>query len=907
MDWKNEVRRQFEAAGHALDDEVLAELAGHAADLEASARRDGADAGAARAFVVDAVARWTASPGGFRRRAGRQPQPVAPAAAGPLLSGLAKDIRFAARVLARHPGSALLSAATIAVAVAAVSVMASLTWSILLKPLPWPESDRLVRLTESRQGGTSRFGALMTNATWLAWQERATTIDALGAWSNTEATVASDAAGGAAERVAGASLTAGTLPLAGARPMLGRLFTVEDERPGAARVALVSEDLWASHFNRRDDIVGRAIRLDGESHTVVGVMDDGFHFPDRRALYWTPKHVPPVIAAGEQGHQLSLFQAMARLKPGVTPAQAAAEATARGRTAPDPGPVAVAVFGSNGPPVVDVEPALDFVTREARPALLVLLAAVVLLSLCAVANVANLQLARTASRRREMGIRAALGAPSGRLVQQLMAEHGLIGIAGGLAGLALARAALVAVPYVVASGLPRIDELSFDWPVTVLALAGAMGAGLLVGVLPAWEVRRLDLVETIAEDGLAPSGSGLRLRSARLRAVVMVTQVAAASVLLVGGSLLGRSFLAIAGQDRGFDTTGVLTATVPLPDAGFTATRRTVLLETLVSRVTQVPGVRSAGFMNVLPLSGSEAIRAFEMRARLGSRTPTVMVQSAFRLVSPGYFGALGLRVVEGRPLTDDDTATSRHAVVVNRAFARAYLDAPAVGRLIPAGRDDTSDWEVVGVIDDVRVPGSHKQSPLPEMIVSFRQWPDGISGDPAIAVRSAGNPAELAPVLRGILRDVEPDLALAEVRTMEDRLRDVVAAPRLYTLVVGGFAALALLIAAVGLFGLLSYVVAQRSRELAVRSALGAAPSRLVRMVVFEGLGLVAAGLVVGFAAAGVLGRGMSALLYGVTAHDPVAFGAVAALLLAAGTLACLLPALRASRVNPMTLLRRG
>jgi putative ABC transport system permease protein len=905
MDWTHEVRRRFHQAGRDVPaDDIVVELAEHAEDLAADLRARGLQPEAVATRVADTIGQWVASPGSFARHRSRRAAVAPPAASPALLPGLVADLRYSVRVLARQPAPALLAVFTIAVGVGAVTLMAGLAWSILYKPLPWPHGDRLVRLVETRQGAPSRFGPYLTNASWLAWRDRASTVDALGAWRTFTVTLGGER-GGAAERVATAQVTTGIETITGATPHLGRLLTADDERVGAARVVLLSYDTWTGAFGGRPDIVGRPIRLNGEPYTVVGVLEKGCVFPNRRTALWLPLAVAPVVAPGVEGHQLSFFHAIARLKPGVTAAQAAAEATARARTAPDPGLVLVAAFGNRGPAAVLADPALESMTREARPGLLVMFAAVLLLLACAVANVANVQLTRAAARRRDLGIRAALGAGTRRLVRQLNTEHVLLGIGGGAVGLAMAWAAFAAVPPLLPAGTPRLEDLSFDWPVAAVAFLCAAGAGMLVGIFSAWHVGRLDLVQTIAEDGLAPTGTSTRLRSSRLRSGVMVAQVAAAAVLLVGGVLLTRSFLAVTSIDRGFDSHGVLTATIPLPAIGYSADRSAALVGTLAERVRQVPGVRAVGITSVLPLSGSEMIRAFTLPPRHGSATP-VMVQAAFRVVSPSYFSALGLRVSDGRALNDTDTATSRRVVVVNRAFARAYLDSPAVGRTMPAGKDDLP-WEVVGVVDVVRGVGG-TLAPLPELLVSYAQWPDGMrTGDPSIAVRTVGRPEELAPVLRGLLRDLDPELALADVRTMESKISEIAATPRLYSIVVGTFAGLALLIAGVGLFGVLSYVVAQRSRELAVRAALGAGPAQLVGMVVRQATVVVALGIAIGFGVTMALGDGLSAVLYGVSTHDLAAYLGAAGLLLSVGALASLLPAARAARLDPMALLRRG
>ena len=607
------------------------------------------------------------------------------------------------------------------------------------------------------------------------------------------------------------------------------------------------------------------------------------------------------MTPGSRNGNIKMFSAMARLKPGATVAQATAEASARAQAAPNAGPVAIAVFGSDGPAQMTLVPALDDATRDVRPALLVLLAAVGLLLAASVANVANLQLARAASRRRELAIRSALGASSGLLARQLLVESLVLGLAGGVAGLLLATVAARALPAWLPADFPRIDQVQLDSKGALVALGAALLAGLGAGLLPAWHMRRLPASQALAEGGQAPVGLGHRVNAARVRAVIMATQVAIATVLLVGAALLSQSFVALLRADRGFDTTRVLTAELPV--TGEAATRRKEILDAAVERIRTVPGVVAAGYTNILPLTGSESMRVFDMQRPAGD---WVRVRASFRVVSGEYMSALGMRVRRGRLFSNGDTASSERAAVVNAAFADQYLGDRAVGAVVPLGSDDQPDWEIVGVVDNVR---SADTSPVgPEMFVPSAQWQDNRpGGNPVIAVRTVGPPTELSPILRSIVADIDPTLALGRVATMEDRVVELLAKPRLYSAMLAGFAGAALAIAGVGLFGVLSFSVAQRSRELAVRSALGASPAALLRLVLRQGLTLTSLGLLVGMAMSVALVASLGQRLYGVSGRDPLTYAVVGLFLLCVSAVACVAPALRAARLDPVVVLKSG
>jgi putative ABC transport system permease protein len=574
---------------------------------------------------------------------------------------------------------------------------------------------------------------------------------------------------------------------------------------------------------------------------------------------------------------------------------------------------AVALFGGNGPAEIRAVPAVEQMTADVRPALLVLLTAVALLLVTATANVASLQLARATARRREIAIRAAIGAGAGRLTRQLLVENALFGIGGGAAGVALAAALHRALPALLPADFPRIDAIGVDWRIIVFAAAVSIGAGVVCGLAPAWHARRLDLVESLSEDGSAPVGHGVRLRTARARTLIMAGQLAVTCVLLVGAALLVRSFIALLHADRGYDPANVLTARVSFPSAmkdgvyEYATERRVAFLDRVAERLRSVEGVRDAAYGNALPLLTSGGFRGFKMRPPIDP-SAEVDVNVIQRVVSPDYFKALGLRLEAGRTLTPQDTMTSANVILVNRSFAAKYLGPHPLGASIPnlgMCRGDHDRWDVVGVVDDMR-QGSVSDALQPELFLPARQIGCANALSQAIfVVRTAGDPLPLASTLRGIVRDEEPTFPLDSVMTMEDRVMKALAKPRLYAVVLGGFAVFAVVIAGVGLFGVLSYSVAQRAREIGVRSALGARPADIVALIVRQTAGVAAAGIAVGLWAAFVASKWLTAVLYGVAPHDAASFVVVPAVLVVVAALAAAVPARRAARVDPLKVLR--
>jgi predicted permease len=751
----------------------------------------------------------------------------------------------------------------------------------------------------------------VSNGTFLAWRDRPSTIEDLGGWLTQTATLTG---AGDPVRVPIVPTTPGLFRILRVHPLIGRLFNEGEgasDQPGAA---ILSYSLWRERFGGRSDIVGHVLQLNEKPHTIVGVMPGHFAFPDSETRAWTAWTVPTVIGKG--GVLVGvIFRAIARLRVGATPEQAAAEATSRARSAPDMGLAARALFGAAGPIDVSVEPELHAITADVKPAILVLLAAVALLLITATANVANLQLARATVRRREMAVRAAIGAGQRRIVRQLLVESAIVGLCGGTGGVALAAGLRRVLPWLVPDGFPRLDAVALDMRALSFALAVSILASVACGLLPAWHTRRLNLVDTLSEEGVASIGGGRRSPAARARALIMVGQVAIACLLLVGAMLLARSFVAMVRADRGYDPVNVLTARLPLPP-GYPAERRGQLLETLVERLRAVPGVTHAAYSNALPFVSTGGFSAFNMRS---PRNPDVEIeiQATQRLVSPGYFAAMRLRLVEGRTLSAADTAATPPAIVVNRTFARQYLGDHPVGVRIPqrgprAGGmrfiDENADSEIVGVVDDMRQDSV--EAPLqPEIFVSLKQiLPSSIRNfDPILVVRTTADPTMYVSTLRSLVREQAPTLALDSVMTLEDRVMTSLEKPRLYAVVLAWFSMFALLVAGVGLFGVLSFSVAQRTREIGVRAALGAQAHDIVALVLRQALWIVGIGLLVGLGTALAGVRLLSAFLYGIRPHDALTFVAVPIVIVAIAAVACLVPARRAARVDPLTALRAG
>jgi putative ABC transport system permease protein len=905
MNWNAKVREAFARAARVPDDDVIEELAQHARAMYEAARADGGSPDEAERRVMVQVRLWCDEAPALRRaRANAAPAIDPPRAGGASwFAGIGQDVRYSLRLLRRQARYAVLVILTMALSIGATTTLFSVTYGVLMRPLPWPAADRLVVLKETRGGRAPRFGDV-TNAAYVAWRDDAKTIDGIAAWSLRTSTLTG---AGDPERLRLVAATASLFPVLEAKPLLGTVFQEKDEALTAASggsVIVLSERLWRQRFAADPSIVGHAITLDGTPYTIVGVLPDALAFPDRQTLAWIPFRVPPAT-----GNLLSLFSAVAKLRDGVSVAQAAAEGTGRGRFAPDTGMTTTAIFGGKGAIEIAASPMLDTLTKDVRGPLLVLLAAVLLLLVTATANVASLQLTRATTRRREIAIRAALGAGGARVTRQLAIESLVLALAGGIAGLALSAVLHRSLPTLLPADFPRADALGVNGAVVAFALLVSVAAGLIFGVVPALRVRRLNLVDSLSQDGVG-GVAGARSHTARARLAIMAAQVAIACVLLVGASLLLRSFAAMVSADRGYDPAGIMTARVSLPSPAFTPERRFAIAQTMLDRLDRTPAVTAAGFTSEMPLTAGGSTSAFSIPSR-SADGGTMSIQASPRIVSPRAFAALGMRIVAGRGFTDQDTETSMPVVVVNRALARRYFGDQAVGVTVPiayARKDGrTPDGTIVGVVDDIRYV-ANADSTQPEMYYSYRQM-EGRLVIPVVTllVRTDGDPRALAPALRAAVAAADQRLVADGMATMEERVLRLLARPRLYGVVLGGFAGFALLIAGVGLFGVLSYSVAQRSRELAVRAALGATRGEIGRLVLRQVFAVVGSGLIAGLIASAWLTGLLSAQLYGVSRHDGVTFVAVPIVLMAIALVACAVPVRRAATMDPLQVLRQS
>ncbi len=624
------------------------------------------------------------------------------------MDALLRDIRHSIRNLVRAPAFTTVAVVLMALGIGATTTLFNLTYGVLLKPLPWPAPDRVVRLQETRGGSPGRIPWTISNTTYHAWREQPSAIDDVGGWMRSQ-TMTLAVGPDAAERVRVGKVTPSLLRVLGVPPGAGRVFADEDaSNRGGPTVVVIGFDFWQRRLGGDPAAIGRSLRLDDRLVTVVGVMPPGFAFPDRETEAWLPLDIPRVWA-GADVIQAMIFNAAARLRPGVTPQQAASEATARGLAAPRLGSGAVALFGNDGAVAVAAVPARDALTADVRPALVVLLAAVALIFSTAIASVLVLQASRALKRRREMAIRMAIGAGAGRLARLWLVESAIIGLAGGVAGLLAAGALHRILPAVLPPDFPRLGEVRMG------ALAGSVAGGLTLlavavcGLVPMLQLRDRALASSLNADAVSDAAGAATTRATRIRRGMMVGQVAIACVLLVGTGLLVRSFAALLSADRGFDPHGVLTAHFTTAARAFASA--SAGLERAQQRLSSLAGVTDVAFGNALPFVTTGGFRGFRMPSPADPGT-TVQVQTIMRTVSPEYFAAMRLRLVAGRALEAADTASSLPVVVVNRTFASRYLGSHPLGAILPVAAGTRRAWTVVGVVDDLRQGGLNGVAP---------------------------------------------------------------------------------------------------------------------------------------------------------------------------------------------------
>ena len=842
------------------------------------------------------------------------------------LDDLVRDVRQAVRGLLRSPGFAATVVLVLALGIGANTAMFSIVYGMLIRTLPYPDGERIVRV--GRETLPMPRAPVYLSARMLAEvQEAAESFEQLAAYgAYTFPWTSPDGA-----RPWGAPVSPALLRLLGARPHLGRLFTDDDARVGADGVVLLSHGAWTRRFGASPDVLGSIVDVNAERRTVVGVLAEGFYFPSPWEEIWTPYVLPPNEATAV---------VLGRLREGVSAERAATEVRAilqrtDGATGRRPSGDGSGRIGDNAEMDVRVIPLQEEMVGEYRPALAALSAATALVLLIACTNVAGLLLARGVTRRRALAVCAALGAGRGRIVRQLLTESVVLGLSGGVLGLASAAVVLRAVPALVPGNVERLDEVGLDGAVLAFTIGLSVVVGLVFGAKPAFQWSGSQLLRTLIEGSARPTGGFGLLRANRTRAMLAAAQVALALVLLVGAVLLLRSFVGLVTLDRGYDPDNVITAgaTYPVIRPDRLATREEFNeqlaradarsrgfygeLAEAMDGLARLPDVVAVGVTSRLPLGGSgNVIRGVHAVGRPAPSDRGESPEALLRVATPDYFDVMRLRVLSGRLFTRRDGAGAPPVLVVNETFAReVFGGAPAVGQrvrfagagFVNSGGDDVP-WEVIGVVADVTYGGLALAGSGSEAFAPVQQIdaaPTFEHAFPVVAVRTTGDPLAVVPFLREAVAGTRPGASAESVMTMDARLSAAVAQPRFYAVLVGCFAALAFFLAAFGVYGLFSYTVAQRRGEIAIRMALGARRGDVLALVVGQGAALVAAGTVVGLAAAAAASRILESFLYGIATDDLVTFVAAPFVLVAAALFACYVPARRAARIAPMEVLR--
>ena len=810
-----------------------------------------------------------------------------------MLHEFVQDLRYGARMFLKAPVFFIVAVLTLALGIGANSAIFSFVDAALLKPLPYEHPERILQIWEKPPGGGNNVVSAMN---FLDWQRQTTSVEAMTASTGGSLTLTGQ---GEPVLLRSGRVSAGYFDVFAVKPFLGRTFAADEDTPGKEHVVVLSHRLWAAQFGSDPGIVGKSLTLNGEPYTVIGVMPARSAFDRAFNQLWRPL----AFKSSERTRNFHWLAVVARLKPGVTIEAARSELDAIGAR------IAVDYPDSNKGWGVSTLRYMDIVVgQQLQRSLYVLLAAVGMLLLIGCANVANLVLARGTAREREVAVRAALGAGRGRLVRQFLAENLLLAIVGGLFGIALGYGLMVWLKYMLPPFyLPAAINVEMDLRVLAFTFALAVTTGIVFGLAPALSATKLDLAGAMKEGGRGAAGdSGRR----RLRSALVVVEVALAFILLTGGGLLVRSFFQMMQVELGFNPTNVLTLRLPIANDRFPdASQLSAYVRQLVSRINAVPGVTGAASTDSLPLEGFSNGMPFLIAGH--DQVDRANRQACgFKMVHADYFRVLGIQVIKGRGLTDRDVKGTPPVAVINQSFVKRFMaDKDPIGQrlliqdIIPGQPQLGAEipWEIVGVIADERT-STLEGTVRPGVYVPIEQSP---STSVNVVVRSAIEPGSLSRAITEAVHEIERSQVVSDVRTLDQMKSTSVASTRLRTTLLAVFAALALLLSAIGIYGVISYTVAQRTHELGVRAALGASATALIGMVVRNGMTLTLIGLILGFAGAIGLTRLLGTLLFGVGPRDPITLGGSAAILAVVALLACLVPARRAARMDPLAALR--
>ncbi|HKE84611.1 MAG TPA: ABC transporter permease [Vicinamibacterales bacterium] len=794
---------------------------------------------------------------------------------------LLNDLRYTARLLRKSPLFTLAIVLTVALGIGANTAIFSFVNAVMLRPLPYHEPDRLVWIAERNDTlNLPRFAASVLN--YLSWKEQQRTFAQIGATGFTSFNLTGQ---GEPEQFTGRTLTPSLFPLLGITPVLGRSFSDGDDRPGSEKVAIISEALWKRRFGSDPSIIGRALTLNGVDTTVVGIAPASLAQLTNGDI-WAPLTIDPA----KEIRLNHVILAVGRLRPGVTLERAQAEMD-----------VVATHVGQQYPEVKDwgirlVDFYHVFVSPQLQTALVVLLAAVGCVLLIASANVANMLLARAGARQKEIAVRTAMGAGRARLLKQLLIESLVLSALGGSIGVVGAWWGVNAINALIPANLLPVPDVSIDVTVLLFAVALTIVTGLLFGLAPAWHAAKTDLNEVLKQTTRASAGTRSRLRNA-----LAAAELALATILLIGAGLLVQSLLRLQHVDLGFQPDRLLTFQLALPPSTYPPETTAEFYRRLLESLRATPGVGAAAVSSGIPFGGGNYTATPIVTRGPSPMPPDTAVTTDWRIVSPGYFGAMGIPLVRGREFLDSDCSIAApRVVIVSQATARRFWgESDPLGRTLHRQGDPAREYTVIGVVGDVRQRSLNLESPAiyyPSFNLASRM---------DVVVRTEALPTSILPAVRQKVHELDAALPISTVQTMEEWLASSAAQPRLNAILLGVFAGVAMLIAAIGIYGVLAYSVNQRTQEIGLRMALGAPSGHVLRLIVREGMTVGAIGIGVGVAGALVANRVLESLVFEIPVRDPLTYLAVAGSLAAVALFACVIPALRASRVDPIVALR--
>jgi putative ABC transport system permease protein len=807
------------------------------------------------------------------------------------MNALAQDLRYALRTFLSSPGSTLVAIIVLSLGIGANAAIFSVTNAVLFRALPYKNPERLVFVWEDKQAEVSRPSA----ADYQDFRNLNQSLEQIGAVRSQSSVLLG---GETPERIESAAVSPSVFELLGMQPALGRSFAPGEDQPGKNQVVVLSAGLWQRRFGRDPNILGKKLALDSGAFTVVGVASLDFGLPGSQSELWVPYTPDPQdLLAGNRGAQR--VNVLARLKPGVSRERAQGElriiAERLAREYPD----------SNAGFSVDLTPLREQLIGDIRPTLWILMAAVLAVLLIACVNVAHLLLARAGAREKEIAVRTALGANPSRLLRQLLTESVLLAVVAGLLGLLLAYWGIWILEKLAPAGLPLAGEIPLDWRVLSFTLGASVLTGVAFGLVPALAGRRSNLNLVLRSGGRG--GSEGKSRS-RLRDALMVCEVASSSALLIASGLLIRSLVRLQDVNPGFRPDHVLTMQLSLPPARYPGLKVGLFYDQLLQRLARLPGAQAAGVCRFLPLSGADASVNFQIEGQPRLSTAD-QPRARFRTASGGYFAALGIPLLRGRLFDGRDSQNTPKVAIINEAAARRYWPTEnPVGKRILSGFDNDQWTTIVGVVGDVKHTGLDAVT-NPETYYHYLQIPpeamNFAEATMAVAIRTNSDPAAMASAVRQELRTLDPSQPIFNVHSMEDLVEGSVAQPRFRTFLISAFAGLALVLAALGLYGVVAYSVSRRTTELGIRVALGAQPGAVLQLVIFHTAGLAGIGLAIGIAVILAGNRIVSRFLFGVSATDPLTLGAASLIILLVALTASFVPALRAAKVDPAITLR--